>query len=89
MSQKATKWSSCSSYIQRDIINHLDSNSIQVHSQHDFRQRHSCKTQLITVIESVARNLDLGQQSDFLLLNFAKPFAIVPRRQLLNTLDNA
>ena len=51
--------------------------------QHGFRQRHSCKTQLITVIESVARNLDLGQQSDLLLLDFAK----VPHRQLLNKLD--
>ena len=71
------------------LLNHLDSNSIQVHYQHSFRQRHSCETQLTTVIESVARNLDLGQQSDLLLLDFAKAFDTVPRQQLLKTLDNA
>ena len=47
--------------IYRHIMNHLDSNSIPVHYQHGFRQRHSYEMQLITIIESVAGNLDLGQ----------------------------
>ena len=60
--------------IYRHIMDHLDSNSILVcleNYQHGFRQGHSCETQLITIIESVTRNLDLGQQSDLLLLDFA------------------
>ena len=47
--------------IYRHIMNHLDSNSIPVHYQHGFRQRHSYEMQLITIIESVAGNLGLGQ----------------------------
>ena len=47
--------------IYRHIMNHLDSNSILVHYQHGFRQQHSYEMQLITVIESVAGNLDRGQ----------------------------
>ena len=73
--------------IYRHIMDHLDSNSILVNYQHGFRQGHSCETQLITVIESVARNLDLGQQSDLLLLGFSKAFDTVPHQRLLNKLD--
>ena len=42
-------------------MNHLDSNAILVHYQPGFRQWHSYEMQLITIIESVAGNLDLGQ----------------------------
>ena len=73
--------------IYRHIMDHLDSNSILVNYQHGFRQGHSCETQLITVIESVARNLDLGQQSDLLLLDFSKAFDTVPHQRLLSKLD--
>ena len=73
--------------IYRHIMNHLDSNSILVHYQHGFRQQHSYEMQLITVIESVAGNLDLGQYSDLLLLDFSKAFDTVPHRRLLNKLD--
>ena len=38
-------------------------------------------------IESVARNRDLGQQSDVLLLDFSRAFDTVPHRRLLNKLD--
>ena len=37
-------------------MNHLDSNSILVHYQHGFRQRHPYEMELIIVIESVAGN---------------------------------
>ena len=60
--------------IHRHIMDHLDLNSILVNYQHGFRQGRSCETQLITVIESVAHNLDLSQQSDLLLLDFLKAF---------------
>ena len=43
-------------------MNHLNSISILVRFQHNFRQHHSYETQLITVIDAVARGLDLGQQ---------------------------
>ena len=68
-------------------MNHLDSNSILVHYQHGFRQQHSYEMQLITVIESVAGNLDLGQYSDLLLRDFSKAFDTVPHRRLLNKLN--
>ena len=47
--------------IYRHIMNHLDSNTILIHYQRGFRQRHSFEMQLITIIESVAGNLGLGQ----------------------------
>ena len=64
-------------FIYRHIINHLDSNSIIIHYQHGFRQRHSRETQLIAVLESLGGNLDLGQQSDLLLFDISKAFDTV------------
>ena len=64
-------------FIYRHIINHLDSNSIIIHYQHGFRQRHSRETQLIAVLESLGGNLDLGQQSDLLLFVISKAFDTV------------
>ena len=64
-------------FIYRHIINHLDSNSIIIHYQHGFRQRHSRETQLIAVLESLGGNLDLGQQRDLLLFDISKAFDTV------------
>ena len=64
-------------FIYRHIINHLDSNSIIIHYQHGFTQRHSRETQLIAVLESLGGNLDLGQQSDLLLFDISKAFDTV------------
>ena len=74
-------------HVFRCFGNVFYSNSILVNYQHGFRQGHSCETQLITIIESVARNLDLGQQSGLLLLDFSKAFDTVPHQRLLNKLD--
>lgn len=73
-------------HIYRHIMNHLDPNSILIHYHHGFRPRHSYEMQLITIIESVAGNLDLGQQSYLLLVDFSKAFDTVPHRRLLNKL---
>ena len=73
--------------IYRHIMNHLDPNSILIHYHHGFRPRYSYEMQLITIIESVAGNLDLDQQSYLLLVDFSKAFDTVPHRRLLNKLD--
>ena len=70
-------------------MSHLDKHDILTDVQHGFRKSHSCRTQLITTIEEIARNLDQiqGSQTDAILLDFSKAFDIVPHQRLLLKLD--
>ena len=64
----------------------LDSNftmrkSISV--QHGFRKRRSCDTQLLTIIDDLAKGIDDKAQTDVILLDYAKAFDKVSHRHLL------
>ena len=70
------------------IMGHLNAHHILVNYQHGFRRGHSCESQLITIVEHLARNLDHGKQTDVLLLDFSKAFDTVPHKCLLKKLDH-
>ena len=55
-----------------NIMAHLDEHNFLSDGQHAFRKRHSCETQLITVINDWAKILDKGGQVDTFILNFEK-----------------
>ena len=42
--------------------------------QHGFREKRSCETQLVMMAEDLARNADVGKQTDIILLDFSKAF---------------
>ena len=48
---------------------HLDTNNILINSQHGFRRKFSCKTQLITTVEETAKAIDNGKQIDFIIMD--------------------
>ena len=54
--------------------------------QHGFRAKHSCELQLLITVEELTRNLDLGVQTDVLILDFQKAFDKVPHQRLLEKL---
>ena len=64
-------------------MQHLDKNSIFIDAHHGFHKKHSCDTQLITIIEVMACNLSNGTQIDAVFLDFAKAFDKVPHQHLL------
>ena len=70
------------------IMLHLGKYNILSNAQHGFRKNRSCETQLITIIEDFARNLDQGCQTDVILLDFSKAFDTVPHQRLLSKLEN-
>ena len=53
---------------------HLDEHKFLSYRQHAFRKKHSCETQLITVIDDWAKILDKGGQVDTFSLDFEKAF---------------
>ena len=54
--------------------------------QHAFRKRHSCETQLTTVINDWAKILDNGGQVDTFILDFEKTFDTPPHELLKSKL---
>ena len=57
-----------------NIMAHLDEHRLLSEKQHAFRKWHSCKTQLITVIDDWAKILDNQGQVDTFILDFEKAF---------------
>ena len=53
-----------------NIVKHLDGQGLMYVLQHGFREKRSCETQLIMLIEDLVRNAGVGKQSHIILLNF-------------------
>ena len=66
-----------------NIVKHLDEQGLMYDLQHGFRERRSCETQLIMLIEDLARNASAGRQTDIILLDFSKAFDKVNHSKLI------
>ena len=51
--------------------------------QHGFWEKRSCETQLIMLVEDLARNAGFGKQTDLILLDFSKAFNKVNHSKLI------
>ena len=74
--------------IHSHVINHLERNNILEDKQHGFRKRRSCESQLITIINDLAKGLNDKKQIDAELLDFSKAFDKVSHRRLTIKLDH-
>jgi len=74
--------------IHHTVMNHLEEHRIMVHYQHGFRKAHSCETQLLTTLDSIAKAIDDKKQVDLLVLDFSKAFDTVPHQRLLGKLHH-
>ena len=50
--------------------------------QHGFRAKRSCETQLVMLVEDLARGCTEGKQTDLILLDFGKAFDKVSHNKL-------
>ena len=56
------------------IMKHGEENNILYRLQHGFRKGRASETQLIEFVDDISKNLQEGQQTDILILDFAKAF---------------
>ena len=56
--------------------------------QHGFREKCSCETQLLQLVDDLAQSLIRGQQTDLILLDFSKAFDKVCHNKLLFKLQD-
>ena len=66
---------------------YLNSFDIVVDAQHGLRPGRSCKTQLINILEHLARSVNDRNQTDLLILDFFKAFDKVAHKLLLLKLE--
>ena len=64
-------------------VEHLDTNGLMYDLQHGFRERSSVETQLVSLIEDLARKTSQSRQTDLILLDFSKAFDKVNHSKLL------
>jgi hypothetical protein len=74
--------------IHSNVMDHLTYYNILSDSQHGFRARRSCETQLVVTIQELAKTQSEGKQIDAMLLDFSKAFDKVPHTRLLLQLDH-
>ena len=65
------------------IVKHFTNNNILYQLQHGFREKRSCSTQLIMLINDIMTSTYNKQQVDLILLDFSKAFDKVSHEKLL------
>ena len=69
--------------VHSHIMNHFEYGNILSTTQHGFRKRRSCETQLIETVHDIAKSINNSAQIDSILLNFSKAFDKVCHRKLI------
>ena len=69
--------------IASNLTAHLNWHNILYDLQHGFRQKRSCETQLLQLVEDLGKQLIKGNQIDLVLLDFSKAFDKVNHLKLL------
>ena len=68
-------------------MSHFDDNNHLSQCQHGFRSEHSCESQLISFTQEVYDNLENGNQTDIIVMDFSKAFDKVDHNKLIYTLS--
>ena len=72
----------------KHLLNHLEYHHILYNLQHGFRSKRSTETQLISVTQDVMKTLKAGNQTDVIIMDFAKAFDKVSHWRLVISLRN-
>ena len=74
--------------LQKSIVHHLESNNLIANSQHGFRQKRSCTTNLLEFLDYVTKSIDDGEPVDVIYYDFAKAFDKVSTKKLMSKLKS-
>ena len=64
-------------------MSHFDDNNLLSQYQHGFRSEHSCESQLISFTQEVYDNLENGNQTDIIVMDFSEAFDKVDHNKLI------
>ena len=69
--------------IRDEVVEHLEKNGLLTESQHGFREKRSCATNLLEFFEKTTEITDNGGPVDIVFLDLAKAFDKVPHNLLV------
>ena len=69
-------------------MNHLNTHTLLLKSQHGFTKGKSCLTNLLSFLEDVTKAIDEGKPLDVIYLDFSKAFDKVPHKRLLYKIES-
>ena len=69
------------------MLHHFEKNKVLTNLNHGFRSGYSCETQLAVTIDELSQNVENGEQTDVIILDFSKAFDMVPHKLLLHKLN--
>ena len=76
------------SILRDNIVNHLNTHTLLLQSQHGFTKGKSCLTNLLSFLEDVTKAIDEGKPLDVIYLDFSKAFDKVPHKRLLHKIES-
>ena len=74
--------------IREKLVNHLEDNELIRNTQHGFRSKRSCLTNLLDFLHDVFHCYDESKAVDVIYLDFQKAFDKVPHKRLLTKLKS-
>ena len=74
------------SFVTDEIRKYMESNNLFDKCQHGFRNKRSCVTQLLEVLNDFSKMVENGDCIDVIYLDFSKAFDTVPHQRLINKL---
>ena len=73
--------------VRNSLVHYLEDNDLFNDSQHGFRQRRSCLSQLLAHFEKISTILESNQNVDIIYLDFAEAFDKVDHNIVLKKLE--
>ena len=72
--------------VASNLTKHLANSNILFELHHGFREKRSCETQLVMLVDEISKNMQIVQQTDLILLDFSKAFDKVAHENLISKL---
>ena len=69
--------------LQYSISKHFTEQNILSELQHGFREKRSCETQLIMLVDELSKSMQSGKQTGLILLDFSKAFDKVAHEKFI------
>ena len=69
--------------VASNLSKHFSDQNILFELQHGFREKRSCETQLIMLVDELSKSLQIGKQTDLILLDFSTAFDKVAHEKLI------
>ena len=74
--------------VAKTIMTHLEENNLLTDTQHGFRARRSCETQILNFTQELMKGMAEGHQFDVNVMDFSKAFDRVPHQRLLRKVSH-